>query len=185
MKVLLEHCWCQTHLIVTKTASSRKRDIADVRRTRRRCRFVQQQALCLASSLPTKTIRVTGGTIQLLLLPEVMKNGHHVYCTYMHVSTKIENVCERPLLGILAFVSRRCYSSVSGVPLYHSANSPVSSHLLSRNFDLKIEIRHLCLSAYPDSLYLSRLWNWREAPHHLTISAFANTFVLTLTQKWV
>lgn len=57
--------------------------------------------------------------------------------------------------------------------------------LLSRNFDLKIEIRHLCLSAYPDSLYWSRLWNWREAPHHLTILVFPNTFVLTLTQKWV
>ena len=80
-----KHWWWPTHLVVPKAASSRKGDVADVRWTGGRCRFIQQQALRLGGCVPTGTHWFTEGTSQLtrlLLLPEVMEHGHHVHCTH-------------------------------------------------------------------------------------------------------
>ncbi|TNN38586.1 hypothetical protein EYF80_051249 [Liparis tanakae] len=58
-------------------ASSRQRDVADVRRPGARGRLVQQEALC--------TVGSTGGAAQLAappLLPEVVEHGHDVHCTW-------------------------------------------------------------------------------------------------------
>ena len=140
--------WQKTHLIVTKAASSRKCDVADIWGTRGRCGLVQQQTLCLATCLPTKTVRFTGGVIYLtclLLLPEVMQNGHHIYCKHTDV-TKI-----RSLIHICDIVGALINAKETGFPgLYLNVTPlkkkgfPLTSHsVLCIAVNVNIQARYM------------------------------------------
>lgn len=69
----------QTNLIVSKTASARQGNIADIWGARGWGGLIQNKALSMVCSRP---IRFTLWLLHLLLLPVMMEHSHHVHCTH-------------------------------------------------------------------------------------------------------
>lgn len=75
----------ETDPIVSKTASTRQGNVADVRGPRGWGRLIQNQALCMDGPVSSRPSRSTGGILwllHLLLLPVMMEHSHHVHCTH-------------------------------------------------------------------------------------------------------